>query len=121
MLNTQQQKELSVLLHEYTMLSNKNGKFTRYDEARAAYLQTAISTVKAGGTLKPTDSPFITHNQEEEARAFQKYVLEARDMTEGAPMNITDRKLFRPGIFCAHGFLAERHGVHETIRFNIFR
>jgi HK97 family phage major capsid protein len=89
MLNTQQQKELSVLLHEYTVLSNKAGKFTKYDEARAAYLQTAISTVKAGGSLTPTDSPFTTHDEEAELREFQKWVLEYRgpNATEGAPMN----------------------------------
>ncbi len=94
-----------MLLGEYNSLTNKS-RLTKQDEQRCAYLQTAISAVKAGVSLAEVDETL--HNErfraaglpevriarpasavEKEARGYQSFLrgeLERRDMTEGAPM-----------------------------------
>jgi HK97 family phage major capsid protein len=100
-------KGLTLLLTEYNALSNKV-KFTKQDETRAAYLQSAIAAVKAGAMLRDIDqedynersrsmnlpgvnptskSPFVTREQEQEMRGWKHFIEggEQRDMVEGDP------------------------------------
>jgi HK97 family phage major capsid protein len=95
-------QELNLLYREFTSLSNKV-RMTKEDEKRCAYLQTAISAVKAGASLSAVDESF--HNarsvaaglptislkrkplteEEQRATAWQ-HLVENRAMGEGAPM-----------------------------------
>src|SRR5580658_10507144 len=105
MINT---KELNLVLAEAAALTNK-GKWSKQDEKRFAYLQTAAAAIKAGASLQEVDaenhnersraaglpgiksnaSPFLSRVQEAETRGWMDLVngrINRRDMSEGAPM-----------------------------------
>ncbi len=97
MINTQ---ELSGLLQEAGALSNKPN-WTKQEERRNAFLLSAIAAVKAGASLADVNQdylnaeekrmglpvtashPFLTREQEAEARGWKAFV-EKRDMTSGS-------------------------------------
>ncbi len=106
-MNAEQRKDLSLLLTEYNSLSSKL-RHTKPEEQRMAYLQVAISAVKSGVSLRELELEnlneterrnglpltnlndgkvlsFLSRERQAEARGWQGLV-EARDMTEGAPM-----------------------------------
>jgi HK97 family phage major capsid protein len=105
--------ELNTLLSEYNSLSNKL-RHTKEDERRMAFLQTAISAVKSGGSIadvyesrtneaaRKAGLPTFqkTSDREIEARGWQTFAkVEHRDMTEG---NI----LARIGSFTSLGYFS---------------
>jgi HK97 family phage major capsid protein len=85
-------------LKHYNELVNKR-HHTKEDERKMAYLQTAISALKAGATIEQVDEartksiadhfgitlPAKPSDREIEARGWQAFV-EKRDMSEGSPL-----------------------------------